>query len=173
MAKPCNADTYRKATAALARTISPKVIVEVGVYAGALSRMLAEIPSREQQFIVDSWKGDYCKFGQPHMDDIAKGVIDWAATDPKIQCWRLDSKDGATKFAGEHGPESIDFWHTDGDHSLAGITGDIKAWLPLVRSGGLLSGDNFEIPEVAKGVRTLLPGFKLGANGRLWYWTKP
>ena len=173
MGKPCNAATYRKATYDLALAHSPKFIVEVGVYAGALSQMLAELPTREAQWIVDSWKGDYCKFGQPHMDNIATAVLDWAATDEKIRCWRMDSKDGAKAFAEQNPGACIDFWHTDGDHSLAGIMGDITAWMPLVRSGGIMSGDNFEIPEVAKGVRKLCPGFKLLANGRLWAWTKP
>jgi predicted O-methyltransferase YrrM len=169
MGKPCNAATYRKATYDLALTVSPKIVVEVGVYAGALSAMLASLPSLERLFVIDSWKGDYCKMGQPHMDNIAKMVMDWGKTEPKVTVRRLDSKVGAQGFE----DESIDFWHTDGDHSLAGITGDISAWLPKVKKGAILSGDNYEIPEVAKGVRTLLPKHKLLANGRLWWAIKP
>lgn len=169
MGKPCNAATYRKATFDLAKTVSPKIVVEVGVYSGILSRMLASLPSLERLFVIDSWKGDYCKMGQPHMDEIAAGVIAWGKTDPKVTVRRLDSKVGALDF--EDG--CIDFWHTDGDHSLAGITTDISTWLPKVKAGGILSGDNYEIPEVAKGVRTLLPKHKLLANGRLWWAVKP
>lgn len=39
MGKPCNAATYREATRKLAASVNPKVLVEVGVYAGALSMM--------------------------------------------------------------------------------------------------------------------------------------
>lgn len=169
MGKPCNAATYRKAAFDLAKGADPQIVVEVGVYAGALSRMFATLPSLESLTIVDSWLGDYCKFGQEHMDGIAQGVIDWAKTDPKVTVLRMDSKHGAIRFE----DESIDFFHTDGDHSLAGITGDIQAWLPKVKPGCLMSGDNFEIPEVARGVKMLLPGYQTGANGRLWYWRKP
>jgi predicted O-methyltransferase YrrM len=165
MAKPCNADTYRKAAFQLALGEAPRIVVEVGVYAGALSRMLASLPTLERLYVIDSWKGDYCKFGQPHMDGIADGVIAWGKTDPKVDVRRLDSRVAAEQFE----DESIDFWHTDGDHSLAGIMGDINAWRSKVKPGGIMSGDNFEIPEVAKGVKTLLPQFKLLANGRLWW----
>lgn len=169
MGKPCNADTYRKATAKLCADNKCANVVEVGVYAGALSRMLAELPTTKTLTIVDSWRGDYTNFGQPHMDKIADSVIAWVATNPKVRAHRMDSQAGAELFA----DGAIDFFHTDGDHSLAGIMGDITAWLPKVKHGGILSGDNFEIPEVAKGVAKLLPGYQLLANGRLWWFRKP
>ena len=166
--KPCNAATYRAATLKLAQSVNPKIVVEVGVYAGALSAMLATIPSIEQQFIVDSWEGGYSGFDQKHMDNIAAGVIAWAATQPKVTVHRERSVVGAARFE----DESIDFFHTDGDHSLEGITSDIRAWLPKVKTGAILSGDNYEIPAVAAGVKKLLPKHKLLANGRLWWAVK-
>lgn len=169
MAKPCNAATYRKAAFDLAVACRPKVIVEVGVYAGDLSRMFAQVPGVEATHIVDSWLGEYCNKGQKLMDEVAASVKAWAATDAKVTVHHMDTSEAVQAFD----DESIDFWHTDGDHSLAGITRDIKLWLPKVKPGGMLSGDNFEIPAVAQGVKTLLPGFKTGANGRLWYWGKP
>ena len=169
MSKPCNAATYRLATLKLALEHEPKIVVEVGVYGGALSVLLATIPSLEKQFIVDSWEGGYSNFDQKHMDDVAAGVISWAKTQPKLTVHRMRSLEGAKLFA----DESIDFFHTDGDHSLEGITGDIRAWLPKVKRGGVLSGDNYEIAAVAKGVSKLLPGHKLLANGRLWWIQKP
>lgn len=163
--KPCNAATYREATRKLAAAVNPKVLVEVGVYAGALSALFATIPSIEAQHIVDSWEGDYSKFGQKHMDDIARQVKSWAAGYPKITVHHMRSLDGAALFP----DESIDFFHTDGDHSLDGIMTDIRAWLPKVKTGAILSGDNYEIPAVAEGVRRLLPHHELLANGRLWH----
>jgi predicted O-methyltransferase YrrM len=165
MGKPCNAATYRLATFNLAMAEDPKVLVEVGVYAGALSMMFAKLASIQRQFIVDSWQGGYGNFDQKHMDGIARGVLDWAATQPRVQVYREDSQVAAKRFD----DESIDFWHTDGDHSLAGIRGDIKAWLPKVKPGCILSGDNYEIKEVAQGVREAFPKHNLLANGRLWW----
>lgn len=168
MSKPCNAATYRAATLKLAQSVNPKVVVEVGVYAGALSAMLATIPSIEQQFIVDSWEGGYSNFDQKHMDTICASVKAWGATQPKLTIHHMRSLAGAALFA----DESIDFFHTDGDHSFEGITTDVKAWLPKVKKGAILSGDNYEIAAVAKGVSKLLPGHKLLANGRLWWAVK-
>lgn len=166
MGKPCNAATYRLATVNLALPEHPKVLVEVGVYAGALSQMFAEyVLSLEKQYIVDSWKGGYSGFSQKHMDGIAAGVVTWAATQPKVTVHLMDSAEAAKLFD----DESIDFFHTDGDHSLAGIRGDIAAWLPKVKPGCILSGDNYEIPAVAQGVREAFPKHKLLANGRLWW----
>ncbi len=169
MGKPCNAATYREATRKLAASVNPKVLVEVGVYAGALSQLFATIPSIEKQYIVDSWEGGYSGFNQEHMNRIADGVLTWARRQPKVRVHHMRSADAAPWFE----DESIDFWHTDGDHSLAGIMADISLWLPKVKTGCIMSGDNYEIPEVAEGVRRLLPNHELLANGRLWWARKP
>ncbi|HWI09771.1 MAG TPA: class I SAM-dependent methyltransferase [Burkholderiaceae bacterium] len=168
MGKPCNAATYRKAAFDLALANSPKTVVEVGVYAGALSRMFAELPTLERQFIVDSWEGGYSGFSQDHMDAIGAEVKAWGATQPKLTIHHMRSADAAALFE----DESIDFFHTDGDHSLEGITTDIRLWLPKVKTGSILSGDNYEIPAVAAGVKKMLPQHKLLANGRLWFAVK-
>lgn len=166
--KPCNAATYRQAAFELALSVNPKIVVEVGVYAGALSRMLAKLPSLERLTIVDSWVGGYSKLTQTHMDGIAASVIEWAGTEPKAVVHRMDSVEGAKLFVAE----TIDFFHTDGDHSLDGICNDITAWLPKVKVGGILSGDNYECETVAEGVDKLLPHRRLAAFGRLWWAVK-
>ncbi len=163
--KPCNAATYRAATCELAAAHQPRVVVEVGVYAGALSRMLASLPTVESMTVVDSWEGGYSNFSQAHMDEIAAGVIAWGETDPKVTVHRLRSADAVALFE----DESIDFFHTDGDHGLDGIRTDITLWLPKVKPGGIISGDNYEAPTVAQGVDELLPGRELLAKGRLWW----
>lgn len=163
--KPCNAATYRTATAKLAADNSARIIVEVGVYAGALSRMFAELPSLEKLYVVDSWAADYSRFGKEHMDAVAQEVIGWGATQPKVDVRRLDSSVAAQEFENE----SIDFFHTDGDHSAEGIRADINSWLPKVRIGGIMSGDNYELELVAGGVDELLPHRELLAKGRLWW----
>ena len=169
MNEPVNAATYRRAVYDLALGEKPKVVAEVGVYAGDLSKMLVTLPGLKALHVIDSWKGDYCKKGQPHMDAIAASVIKWGKVYPRVLVRRLDSLEAAPLFD----DESIDFWHTDGDHSLEGIRNDIRAWMPKVKRGCLMTGDNFEIPTVAQGVAELCPDFKLLAKGRLWYWRKP
>ncbi len=163
--KPCNATTYRQATFDLAIKNDHGIVVEVGVYEGALSKKFSQLPSLEHLYVVDSWDGYYSKFGDDHMEKIAQGVIAWGKTEPKVTVLRLDTADAAEQFA----EESIDFFHTDGDHSLAGIRRDIRLWLPKVKRGGIISGDNYEAATVAQGVNELLPQRELLANGRLWW----
>ncbi len=165
MGKPCNAATYRQATLDLALANAPRIVVEVGVYQGALSKMLATMPSLERLYVIDSWDGYYSRFGDAHMENIAAEVIAWGKMQPKVTVRRLDSVDAASAFENQ----SVDFFHTDGDHSLAGIRRDIRTWLPKVRGGGIISGDNYEAPTVAQGVNEFLPHRELLANGRLWW----
>lgn len=164
---------YRKACIDLALAEAPRVVVEVGVYSGKLSRYLAELPTLERLYLVDSWEGGskerpppfFYSYDQPHMDMIAHKVKDWAAANSKITVVHMRSIDAASLFKdGE-----VDFFHTDGDHTLEGITSDIRSWLPRVRLGGILSGDNYEMPSVAAGVDELLPHRQLAARGRLWW----
>lgn len=163
--KPCNAATYRQATYDLALREGAKIIVEVGVYAGALSRMFAALPLLERLYVVDSWEGSYSRFGQEHMDGIACQVLEWAATEPRVTVYQMD-----TAAASELVPDcSIDFFHTDGDHSPQGIRKDIRLWLPKVKPGGIMSGDNYEHEHVSGGVDELLPQRELLAKGRLWW----
>ena len=50
-----------------------------------------------------------------------------------------DSADSAAAFA----DESVDFVFIDADHSYAGISRDITAWLPKVKRGGVLAGHDY------------------------------
>jgi predicted O-methyltransferase YrrM len=166
--KPANAATYRAATVQVARGVDPRrVVVEVGVYAGGLSKLLSALPGIDRYIIVDNWHGSYTHFGQEHMDKVAAEVIAWARTQPHVEVMRMTSAEAAIRLAAEG--LVIDFFHTDGNHEYQFIKQDIELWMPMVRPGGIVSGDNFEIPAVARAARELVPGLKLGANGRLWY----
>lgn len=59
---------------------------------------------------------------------------------------RMNSLDAAAKFAdGE-----IDFLMLDGDHSYEAISADIEAWLPKMKPGGVMAGDDYLWPGVTK-----------------------
>jgi hypothetical protein len=56
---------------------------------------------------------------------------------------------------------SLDFVFIDADHSYEGVRRDIEAWLPKVKPGGLLAGDDYCYPGcegVKRAVDSLLPG---------------
>ena len=40
---------------------------------------------------------------------------------------------------------SLDFVYIDGDHTFDGVLADIKAYLPKVKTGGLIIGDDYTL----------------------------
>jgi hypothetical protein len=56
---------------------------------------------------------------------------------------RMYSLDAAALFE----DNSLDFVYLDGAHYYAAIAADIAAWWPKLRSGGLLSGDDYNLKE--------------------------
>lgn len=67
---------------------------------------------------------------------------------------------------------SIDWVHLDARHDHEHVKADITAWLPKVKAGGWLSGDDYDEikwPEVVRAVRELLPEAKPWSTGQ-WRW---
>jgi len=58
---------------------------------------------------------------------------------------------------------SLDWVHLDARHDYVSVKNDIEAWLPKVKAGGWLSGDDYDNvkwPEVVRAVHDLLPDAK-------------
>jgi hypothetical protein len=56
---------------------------------------------------------------------------------------------------------SVDWIHLDARHDYDSVKTDIRAWLPKVKPGGWLSGDDYDEvkwPEVVRAVGEVLPG---------------
>jgi hypothetical protein len=67
----------------------------------------------------------------------------------------------SVKASGLFSDSSLDWVHLDARHDYLSLKNDIEAWLPKVKSGGWLSGDDYDNvkwPEVVRAVRDLLPG---------------
>jgi len=67
---------------------------------------------------------------------------------------------------------SIDWVHLDANHDFENVKADIQAWLPKVKSGGWLSGDDYDEvkwPDVVKAVAAVLPGSKAWLTNQ-WRW---
>lgn len=173
MIESINARQYRKIVVRMARDEEPGVVVEVGVYAGELSRLLVKLPTLSMLTLVDSWKGSYMDLGQRSMTSTRTRVRRWAKRQPKVKVLHMDSMDAVHQFD----DESIDFWHTDGDHSHDGTYDDIVGWWPKVKPGCIMCGDNLEIPTV----RTAITQAALdmgcewseSGRGRIWWLRKP
>lgn len=80
-----------------------------------------------------------------------------------------ESTDAATAFKdGE-----LDAVFIDASHDRASVERDIDAWLPRVRSGGVLSGHDFDRAEVREAVAAKLGTQSVDEFGTCWVYQKP
>ena len=98
-----------------------------------------------------------------------KNVLDCGFGD-RIVLMISDSVSAARLF-----PDAAFEWvHLDARHDYASVKADIEAWLPKVKPGGWLSGDDYDEqkwPDVVRAVNELLPGAKPWAD-KQWRWIK-
>ena len=62
--------------------------------------------------------------------------------------------------AHEFDDKSIDFVFVDADHSYEGVKADLEAWIPKIRSGGMIAGHDYteEFPGVIEAVHERFAG---------------
>jgi cephalosporin hydroxylase len=147
--------------------------VEVGTYLGRSLCSLADVVRQSgKRFTIigiDTCRGsgpegprakDYhgaavSQGGGTFAGALHKNIIDCGYGDA-IQLIIADSVVASRMFA----DGSIDWVHLDARHDYASVQADIQAWLPKIRIGGWLSGDDYDEikwPEVVKAVGDLLP----------------
>ena len=63
--------------------------------------------------------------------------------------------------------------YIDADHSYDGVISDLKDWTPFVKSGGLIIGDDYGVPEIPGVTKAVDIWFNaINAKCRLWWATK-
>ena len=159
--------------------------VEVGTYLGRSLCSLGEVVERSGKHITvigvdtcrgsgpEGWRGkDFHaravqEGGGTFAGALHKNLLDCGLGDT-IQLIIADSVSAAGLFA----PTSLDWVHLDARHDYASVKADIEAWLPKVKNGGWLSGDDYDEkkwPGVVKAVGDVLPGAELWC-GQQWRW---
>lgn len=159
--------------------------VEVGTYLGRSLCSLGEVVERSGKRITvigvdtcrgsgpEGWRGKdhhaaaVQQGGGTFAGALHKNVLDCGFGD-RIQLVIADSVSAARLFS----DASLDWVHLDARHDYASVKADIEAWLPKVKNGGWLSGDDYDEqkwPEVVKAVGDLLPGAELWSNQQ-WRW---
>ena len=159
--------------------------VEVGTYLGRSLCSLAEVVERSGKAFtvigIDTCRGsgpegqrqkDYhgaavVQGGGTFAGALHKNVLDCGYGDA-ISLIIADSVSASRLF----GDRSIDWVHLDARHDYASVQADIRAWLPKVKLGGWLSGDDYDEikwPEVVKAVNDLLAGAEAWSTQQ-WRW---
>lgn len=154
--------------------------VELGVAYGRsaiflASELVAAGNAGARVYAVDPWPADYWNAALPHPP-----WSSWAShasnSELAIVCpLRLRSEQAARCFD----PRSLDFVFVDAEHTRDGCAADIRAFLPLVKSGGILAGHDYgdfeqrmfggpTYPGVAEAVHELVGRENVTIRDSIW-----
>jgi len=159
--------------------------VEVGTYLGRSLCSLVEVSERSGKTFtvigIDTCRGSgpegpqqknyheaaVTRGGGTFAGALHKNILDCGYAD-SIMLIIADSVKASRLFPNA----SLDWVHLDARHDYVSVKNDIEAWLPKVKRGGWISGDdydNIKWPEVVAAVRDLLPDAKPWSSLQ-WRW---
>jgi len=123
--------------------------VELGAWLGKSSSYLCDKATGQDIIIVDTWKGSPNELTTHHKlateQDIYQLFVENMG-ERKYKAIKATSKAAARKFKAE----SLDVVFIDLTHTYEAVKEDIKLWLPKVKKGGYIAGDDYH--ENWKGV---------------------
>jgi predicted O-methyltransferase YrrM len=134
--------------------------VELGAWLGKSSSYLCDKATGQQIIIIDSFKGtqEYIDsyYNLAKTADIYELFVENMGS-RKYKAIKATSKAASRKFK----DESLDVVFIDLNHSYESVKEDIALWLPKVKKGGYLAGDDYHQnwPGVIQAVNEMLNGF--------------
>jgi len=128
----------------------PRIVVELGSWLGASAIAMARSIRRWGGTVtcVDTWAGELNDDGgspegkPPLMLVSCAREIVTAGVGASVRLIPATTREAAIWWQ-----QPIDFLYVDADHSYAGVLEDLEAWVPLVRAGGLIAGDDYDHPR--------------------------
>jgi hypothetical protein len=156
-------------------------IVEIGAWKGkSASFMAVEIINRgvKVQFdVIDTFLGSpEHMVGQKFEDaDAVNGTLyDRFLENMKpVEGYYTPIKMASLDAVSHYADNSLDFVLIDATHEYEPVKADILAWLPKVKPGAILAGDDYrgEWPGVINAVNECLPGVQI--KDCAWWYIKP
>lgn len=168
-----------------ALTPDDAVIVEIGSYVGAIANQF--VGGNRKIFSIDPWQADGVydindEFGQYSLIEDAelnRGGIDqiyktWmrnAGNDLFINLFPIK---GFSQDIAEFFNLPIDLLYIDGCHKYESVVRDISMWLPKVKHGGIIAGDDYggHFTGVKQAVSEFFPKHEIYC-GNQWVARKP
>ncbi len=137
--------------------------VEIGVWKGKSAAFMAvEIANSKKKidlFLVDHFKGSVEHQDDPDVKHDTIEAICKENLQPvssMIKYIVMSSVAAASTFQ----DESLDFVYVDGSHEYQDLKDDIHAWMPKLKKGGVMAGDDYGVgvhPDVKRAVDELFP----------------
>jgi predicted O-methyltransferase YrrM len=119
----------------------PMVCVELGTFLGASAIPVALAIRRWRGVLtcVDTWSADVYQAGPTSPWMLVSCARNLAAA--SVANVRLMPT--TTLQAAEFWTEPIDYLYVDADHHEAAVLADLEAWVPHVKPGGVIAGDDY------------------------------
>ena len=162
-----------------------KVVLDVGCWRGRTTKLMASVMSGNSVVIaVDHLTAPYT--GETARNEIVKKEgslrimtdflvnLDRELSESKVIAVFLDGDEARWYVKQVCNSSGIDFCWLDGDHAYHDVVSDIKAYLPLMRPGGVFAGHDYEpaFPDVVRAVNELLTAVERGP-GTAWFYRVP
>ena len=138
---------------------TPSTFVEVGAWLGRSAALMAvEIENSKKPitfFAVDPWTdGGPDLRNTDHFKKLERPPYELFLENTRpvqhlIKPLRMNSIEASAQIQ----DGTVDFLMLDGDHSYEAVKADISAWLPKMRKGGVISGDDYLWPGVTDAVK--------------------
>lgn len=140
-------------------------IVEIGAWRGkstcCLATLIKESGKSISLYVVDTWEGSDEPEHKKIISDLSVNLYDDFLSNMTM-CEISDILTPIKKSSVEASKlfldKSLDFVMIDGDHSYQAVKADILSWLPKLKPGGLLAGDDYEWPGVKQAVHEIFEG---------------
>ncbi|MDB5297609.1 MAG: hypothetical protein JWO31_3592 [Phycisphaerales bacterium] len=151
---------------------------EIGVAFGGHAEAMLSTTDIAKLYAVDSYRhragyDDPMNLPQDQFDALyARTVERLGRFGNRFEPVRLDSVEAAHVV-----PDGLDFVYIDADHSYEGALGDLQAWAPKIREGGVVAGHDYGHPAFP-GVRRAVDqyfdrfGWAVNVEGDGVWWVK-
>jgi Methyltransferase domain len=130
---------------------------EIGVYKGVFSQEILKLVCPAKLHLIDpwmfqpspefsrAWYGGVLGESQAAMDGIYHSVVEKFRPNivsGEVEVHRGRSAEIVSKFPDQY----FDWIYVDGDHRYEGVMQDLKVFLPKLKQGGFVAGDDYHNP---------------------------
>jgi Methyltransferase domain len=149
--------------------------IEVGAWKGKSTAYMAVLIANSGKTIkfdvVDTWKGSS---EHQTLDSIINNVLydEFTENMKPVKLYYTPLKMTSVEAASLYEDESLDFILIDANHDYDPVKADLIAWLPKLKIGGTIAGDDYPWPGVTQAVNEVIGSVQLSCgSGDSYCWS--